>query len=66
MLDERLSASREVLELTIPHSDGAATAWLYAQGEILARKDNEEGADITVALDQADAARFRAKFPYAA
>jgi GTP-binding protein HflX len=66
LLDERLSASREVLELTIPHSDGAATAWLYAQGEILARKDNEEGADITVALDQADAARFRAKFPYAA
>jgi GTPase len=63
LLDERLSEAREILELSIPHSDGAASAWLYAQGEILSRKDKEHTAEIRVALDQADAARFEAKFP---
>jgi len=63
LLDERLSESREILELSIPHSNGAASAWLYAQGEIMSRKDEEYDAEIRVALDPADAARFRAKFP---
>jgi GTPase len=63
LLDARLSATNQVLELSVPHSDGAASAWLYAQGEILSRKDEEDFAQIRVALDEADAARFVAKFP---
>lgn len=63
LLDTRLSATRQVLELSIPHSDGAASAWLYAQGEILFRKDEDDYAQIRVALDDTDASRFVAKFP---
>jgi GTPase len=63
LLDGRLSASRQILELTIPHADGAPMAWLYAQGEVLERSDSEEGAELRVALDPADADRFDAKFP---
>ncbi|MBL8838446.1 MAG: GTPase HflX [Alphaproteobacteria bacterium] len=59
-IDARLKAAREVVELTLPHSDGAGLAWLYRHGEVLARRDEEGGIRLTVGLDPADRARFDA------
>ncbi|WP_193552233.1 GTPase HflX [Oleisolibacter albus] len=60
----RMVAGREVVELTVDLADGAALAWLYSRGEVLARQDDEQGAHLRVALDPADLARFCARFPY--
>ena len=37
---------------------GFPGAWLYANGNVLARRDDDEFAHMTVRLDQAAAARF--------
>jgi len=63
LLDRRLSESSQVLELTIPHHNGAPMAWLYAHGEVTGRDDDEDGATITVSLDPANLDRFKVKFP---
>jgi GTP-binding protein HflX len=61
LFDARLTAAREVIELTLPHSDGAGLAWLYRHGEILSRRDEEAGIHLRVGLDPADRARFEVK-----
>jgi GTP-binding protein HflX len=57
-IDARLSAGLETLEVTVPTTDGAGLAWLYAHGEVLAREDGEQGIRVTVRLSPADRARF--------
>jgi GTP-binding protein HflX len=58
LLDERISAEREVVDVTLPSSDGAAIAWLYRHGEVLARNDAEGSTRLKVSLDPANRARF--------
>ena len=41
----------------MPHSDGAALAWLYRHGEVVERRDDESAAHLMVRLDAADAPR---------
>lgn len=60
-IDARLSAGMETIELTVPGSDGAALAWLYQHGEVLARDDGDEGVRLTVRLSPADRARFEGR-----
>lgn len=60
-MDCALAATRRVLEFSIDLRDGAAIAWLYDKGEVLAREDDEEKAHMRVSLDPADAARFEEK-----
>ncbi len=57
-LDARLSQSRQEIEAEVELSDGATLAWLYAHGEVVARRDDEHLAYLRVRLDEADAARF--------
>ncbi len=57
-IDARLSASMEVVDYTIPASDGARLAWLYRHGEVVNREDREDGTAVTVRLSAADRARF--------
>ena len=61
-IDRRMVAGRDVVELSAPLSDGAAIAWLYAQGEVLERRDDEHDAHLKVALEPADVARFTDRF----
>jgi GTPase len=42
-------------------SDGAGIAWLYSHGDVVGRRDDDEFAHLTVRLDSADLARFRAR-----
>jgi GTP-binding protein HflX len=64
LLDRRMNASRQVVELFIDHGDGAALAWLYSCGEVLERHDDDERIRVQVALDPADVARFDKRFPH--
>ncbi len=58
LLDGRLAAEREIVDFTLASSDGAAIAWLYAHGEVLARADAEGAIQLKVSLDPVDRARF--------
>ena len=62
VIDARLAADRQVVELTVAPEDGAALAWLYRRGHVLSRVDDERGAHLRVGLDPADAARFTRRF----
>ena len=57
-IDGRLSESRQILDLSVRHSDGATIAWLYSHGEILERVDDDEVCHLKVGLNAADAARY--------
>ena len=61
LIDARLSEAREVVELALPSSDGATIAWLYANGEVLERRDEDHTVHMRVGLDTADAARLKAR-----
>lgn len=63
MLDARMTANRQIYDLAVDLSDGAALAWLYAHGQVLQREDKEDGAArLRVAVDPADLARFEKRF----
>nr|WP_245585444.1 GTPase HflX [Pleomorphomonas koreensis] len=42
-IEARLLGSRPVHELTLDPTDGAGLAWLYAHGEVLERREGEDG-----------------------
>nr|WP_329605368.1 GTPase HflX [Zavarzinia marina] len=66
-LDEKLGAARRFVELSVPLSDGAALAFLYQHGEVVERRDGDDGlAHLTVGLDPADLGRFEKRFGSAA
>jgi GTP-binding protein HflX len=54
----QLSKPADAVRLTVPLSDGADLAWLYAHGQVLTREDDEASAHLLVQLDPADLARF--------
>jgi GTP-binding protein HflX len=58
LLDARVAAEREIVDVTVPSSDGAAIAWLYRHGEVLARDDADGSTRLKVSLDPANRARF--------
>ncbi len=57
-LDGRLSEGRGILAIDVPLADGATLAWLYRQGEVLSRTDDEAHAHLRVRLEPADQARL--------
>jgi GTPase len=65
VIDRALGENRRVVRLSLPLSDGAAIAWLYSHGEVVAREDDAQSAHIAVGLEGADLARFRQRFPHA-
>ncbi|MEW5727645.1 MAG: GTPase HflX [Pseudomonadota bacterium] len=58
-LEERLSAGRELVDAQVPLMDGATISWLYRQGEVVARRDDDSTAYMRVRLDPADAQRLQ-------
>jgi GTP-binding protein HflX len=59
LFDQRFDADRAAVELDVPLSDGAAIAWLYQNGEVLNRRDDETRAHFAVRLSAADMGRFK-------
>lgn len=65
LIDEKLSA--ELLathHYTIPHANGRAIAWLYANGQVMHHEELETNAHYEVRLSAANAARFHQQFGY--
>jgi GTP-binding protein HflX len=60
-LDAILSADASTVDVKVPLSDGASLAWVYRHGDVVGRRDDEEFAHLTVRMDAADLARFRAR-----
>ncbi len=57
-IDRHLAKSARTVTLSVALDDGAAIAWLYDHGQVLARRDDERHAHLRVDLDPADLARF--------
>lgn len=57
-IDDRISAGMEVADYHLPASDGARMAWLYEHGEVMERRDEEDGVHMVVRMLSADRARF--------
>ena len=53
-----LFSDSELRRLRLRHGEGAAIAWLYANGDVLERRDDDEFAHITVRLEPEQSARF--------
>jgi GTPase len=58
-LDRRLEAGTHPVRLDIPLSDGKTLAWVYAHGEVVGRRDDNEAAHLSVRLSEADLSRLR-------
>jgi len=67
LVEDRLGATRIVLELDLDPIDGAGASWLYRHAEVLAKGMREDGRlGMTVRVDPAHAGLVRAKFKGAA
>jgi GTPase len=58
IIARQLSRPTDTVRLSVPLSHGADLAWLYANGQVLSREDDEASAHLLVQLDPADLARF--------
>ncbi len=59
IIDARLAAQLDVLELEIPVTDGARLAWVYRHGEVLQREDDEVHVRLQVRMSEANKARYQ-------
>ena len=59
LIERRLEAGVRSVRLDVPLSDGRTLAWIYAQGEVLGRRDDGEAAHLSVRLSDADLGRLR-------
>jgi len=50
LVDVRISAQNEPLEVLIPHEDGARLAWLYRHGDVQTREEREDGIFVRVMM----------------
>ncbi len=64
-IDRHLAKSARTVTLSVALDDGAAIAWLYDRGQVLARRDDGNHAHLRVNLDPADLARFRHRHRHA-
>jgi len=58
-LDRRLDADTHAIRLDIPLSDGKTLAWIYAHGEVVGRRDDNDAAHLSVRLSEANLSRLR-------
>ncbi len=61
-IDRRIAHETRVIELELDAADGAALAWLYRHGTVLARQEADGRLQIKVALTPAEAARLGRRF----
>ncbi len=59
---EQITGHQEIVELTIPHGDGSALAWLYDHGAVLGRRDDADFAHLRVRLGPGELARFERRY----
>jgi GTP-binding protein HflX len=57
-IDRFFAAKEKTYGFDVPLSDGKRIAWLYAHGEVIERKDNEEVAHLKVKMSAENKERF--------
>ena len=57
-IDTRITENYLIVEIALPHDDGASLAWLYDHADVIERRDEEDAAHLKVRIDAADWARF--------
>ncbi len=62
LLDDRLAEGRQVYDLDVSLSDGAALSWLHAHGKIVSQRDTKTKSLIKIELDKADYGRYQSRF----
>jgi GTP-binding protein HflX len=63
LIETRLTACREVIELCLDPADGAGVSWLHRHTEVLNKSIDEQGViAMTVRADPEKIARLRARF----
>ena len=62
LIDRRLSARRREATIALKLEQGAALAWLYDHGEVLARRDEGLTTEVDVKIARMDLERFLKKF----
>ena len=62
LLDDFLSAEREVKQLKVSQADGSAISWLYRNADVLSRDDQAEYAMMEVAISPDQLARFEKNY----
>ncbi len=63
VIEARLAANREIIELHLDPADGAGISWLHRHTEVLKKSIDETGViTVTVRADPDKAARLRARF----
>lgn len=58
VIAKRLEERLEVVEVSIPHSEGATLAWLYRHGQVLRRWDDDSHSHLQVELTPDKSRRF--------
>ena len=58
VLDTQRTAGRQVVDIDVDLADGATLSWVYAKGEVLNRRDDEDQAHLQVAIEPAHLARI--------
>lgn len=59
VVDARLARDMEIVEVSLAPGDGATRAWLYDRGQVLERRDDDDGkVHVRVRLGTADAQRL--------
>ena len=62
-IEDRLANAAEVFEIRLPTGEGAGLAWCYANTEVLARDDEEDGSvHLRLRADAASSGLLQAKF----
>jgi GTP-binding protein HflX len=61
LIDRRLAAAREVVELHVGYDAGELLAWLHRAGEVLEQVDAGDGLQLKVAVAPAERARLSSK-----
>ncbi len=59
---ERLDRSRTTISVAMPPTAGEAMAWLYRNGDVLERQDEDDRISLTARLSFPDRARFEKSF----
>ena len=58
LISKRLIQNYRLVQLNLPHSDGATLAWLHQVGEIIDRIDERDYVHLKVSLDTVDIGRL--------
>ena len=62
-IDERITESYRLFEISLSHGDGSSLAWLYDHGDMVERRDEADAIHLKVRLDPANWARFQQRRP---